>query len=149
MTRILDPVRHERTLARLREVTPPIQRAPARTIEAGGLPRRTSLLLGAAWVAALVAITLTAPPPDPAATEPLWADLLAGAVFVAMLAAFTGLALRQRWGAGASFGAAAGLFGLSVGCVAMGHPLDTPLTTQLLAGGGLAGLSGWGAVAGR
>lgn len=146
MTRAPDTETRQRLAARLDERPSRIPRPPRAGSPTDELSRGWAVVLGTAWGVALAVVALVPPASDPAATPPVWASLVSTVFLWGVLATAAGLVLRQRWGVTASLGAAALLGGMGLACFGMGHPLDAGLTSQIVAGGALAGLSGTAAV---
>lgn len=96
--------------------------APSRpTTALGRVSAPWSLGLLGAWLALIETIVLLEPAPTADVQLPLWAGALELGFMGALLAAFGGLAMRTRWGLGASLAAATIGVGIAAACPVTGH----------------------------
>lgn len=103
------------------------------------IPTGVAVAVTIAWVAALVAVFSTQPPPPDPVPDPSTLDVLVSSSFtLAMLASFVGLSARQRWGLAATVGGGLVLLGAGALCFLTGHTGGW-IAVQMIAGAGLAG----------
>lgn len=144
-----------RTRARLEVDEPRKQESPARSgpsrqppprsqKEVRRAPRSWTIALTAAWITFLAEVTLTEPPPDPGASDPLWTVLVAFAFLVALLVALVGFVRRRRWAFRFSALAAGCGIVVAIGCAATHHHAGAWPYWQT---GGFVGLAGLSAAA--
>jgi peptidoglycan/LPS O-acetylase OafA/YrhL len=138
-----------------RPATPAPTPAPRRArpaLRLGGLMATGwSLALALGWIAAIVLVQETVPPPPTDAAEPFYAVALNQFWSLAALGAIAGAAVRQRWGLAVSAAGAVVAFGLAVACPASGHHETVGLWwgVHLVVFGGLTALSVAGLRRGR
>jgi hypothetical protein len=110
----------------------------------GPISGRWAAIGAAAWVVLLgIGIAVEPPPANPNAVDPWFVDALGSLVLTAVVGAFAGFWLRQRWSLAASLLASGLLVVSTIACPASGHhtQLGVWWVVQLGCGLGLAATS--------